>query len=279
MSVPPSPSAPCKVVPSPSTDSVKSASSAVITLDQIKKKAEEIVERKNSFCSTRMEEEEDGEDAKEKLEEEGDDNDEDEGCEEGEEEGDTGDEDVVDHDQEEEDEEEEVIAPTPKCQSPAVQQQEQQHQERRPGRKRPPSPLPPPPPPPQPTGLVQGSGNSILVTQPSEPTTPKALVDRSDSGGSSMEGDGADGVDGATGAAAPADVPPSSLEAQQLSARVMEQLMARSGKALCMEMNDCQPLWQVKFNIVFPFLNCFSTSKCSEASINLILNRRLLRGR
>ena len=52
-------SVPGKIPQSQSMDSVRSCSSAVITLDQIKRKAEEIVERKNSFCSSRLDTEND----------------------------------------------------------------------------------------------------------------------------------------------------------------------------------------------------------------------------
>lgn len=63
-------SVPGKIPQSQSMDSVRSCSSAVITLDQIKRKAEEIVERKNSFCSSRLDTENDNDTSIEDDEEE-----------------------------------------------------------------------------------------------------------------------------------------------------------------------------------------------------------------
>ena len=53
--LPPAPHA-ASVMLSPSSDSIRSQSPSVITLDQIKQKAEEICERKNSTCSTQINE-------------------------------------------------------------------------------------------------------------------------------------------------------------------------------------------------------------------------------
>ncbi len=239
-------------MPSASTESV-------ITLDQIKRKASEIVERKNSFCSRLAEEEEDEESSKELVEEE---EEEDEGCEEcdvEEEEEEEEEEDSLEGDHDEEEREEGLGHVTPKNLSPSPQDSNNSKQ----SRKRPPSPLPTPSPPPPPS---QDLESPIVVTQvPSEPTTPKAVVDHhSDSGSSSVAPSVVESNELAL-------IPPPPLDATALPASIMDQLMAKSGRAALCCVDLTQPLWQATERTLTPLWELATnqstiSDQCSSSS-------------